>query len=125
MARVLRAQNKTEEAADVLSRAAILFQDVHSNFEAAVALQNRARSYRRLGKLDLAETSLHEAEALFHSEGADDKVAEVIAEIATFHRKRGLPWWLWVCIAFSGLFFVLLAVLIFIAIMARLGRLGV
>ena len=63
--------------------------------------------------------SFRQAEDLFRGEKADDKLADISAELAGLNQRDKLPIWVWACIAPVGLLVIAIFVYLVVMILCR------
>jgi tetratricopeptide (TPR) repeat protein len=108
--RVHIAKDEFESAVKMAAQATHYFQLGGDLGRAALAQQNLAKAYRRLGKVQQARDCYNEAIRLFSNKGDRSAVDALRAEMAALDVHVGLPWWAWVVMVLTGLFFLLLVV---------------
>jgi tetratricopeptide (TPR) repeat protein len=114
--RVHMAQGEFEAAVKMASQATHYFEMGGNLRGAALAQQNLAKAYRKLGKPQLARECYDDAITLFTNAGDNGAAQALRAEVVALDVHVGLPWWAWIAVVLMGLFFALFIVLIVLMI---------
>jgi hypothetical protein len=77
-----------------------------------------ARFYLKNEDLKNARSSFLQVIALYQSAKNPEKGKEVKKELLAMQKKIGLPWWMWIVIAFGILIFACIAFFIYLVINA-------
>jgi tetratricopeptide (TPR) repeat protein len=96
---------RQDDALEASEKAAVLFLQVNDPYGAGAVKRDVARLQR--SRMDRSSGTYQEAIELFERAGQHAEVNATRAELAGLHRKVGLPWWVWVPIALSGIVLLL------------------